>query len=133
MLFWRCDSMCGIAIKFRVFVYKKTELRQKSHLDSYFLLGALWFHLFFSIVISWITLQKKWKNSEKANWFNFKVCIPPAYRLRWKVHQYLKCLTQREKKLKSLSKYFSYYLKTLLHSHSLNTVSNNANRIGLIK
>lgn len=41
MLFWRCDSMCGIAIEFRVFVYnKKTELRQKSHLDCYFLLGG---------------------------------------------------------------------------------------------
>lgn len=41
MLFWRCESMCGIAIKFRVFVFKKKpELRQKSHLDSYFLLGG---------------------------------------------------------------------------------------------
>lgn len=37
------------------------------------------------------------------------------------------------KKLKSLSKYFSYYLKTLLHSHYLNTLSNIANMMGLIK
>lgn len=44
-----------------------------------------------------------------------------------------KMLNIEGKKLKSLSKYFSYYLKTLLYSHSLNTVSNNANRIGLIK
>lgn len=135
MLFWRCDSMCGIAIKFRVFVYKKTELRQKSHLDSYFLLGAIWFHLFFSIVISWITLQKNERIVKRPIGLILRYVYlqHTDFAGRFICIQYLKCLTQREKKLKSLSKYFSYYLKTLLYSHSLNSVSTNANRIGLIK
>lgn len=105
MLFWRCESMCGIAIKFRVFVFKKTELRQKSHLDSYFLLGGyLISFVFFNRYIMDNLAKKKWEKSEKVNWFKIKVCLPPKYRLCWKVHQYLKCLTQREK--------ISHYLST---------------------
>lgn len=51
--------MCGIAIKFRVFVFKKTELRQKSHLDSYFLLGGYLISFVFFNRYIMVNLAKK--------------------------------------------------------------------------
>lgn len=57
--------MCGIAIKFRVFVFKKTELRQKSHLDSYFLLGGYLISFVFFNRYIMDNLAKK-KNEKKV-------------------------------------------------------------------